>query len=455
MRRSLRLALASSTALACAVAGVASGAAAGDVGDRWRVSVLPVQVHGQSSYSEPGIAVGPHHVLIANACTANAGGPSTFWLSRNDGRSWTTGFPVGTSAIGCGDSDAVVGSDGWFYSLTLGTGVDVYRSPDGQHWQGPASFPPPHGSDQPDRPWLVTFPRHPGRVLMVNSEVGGNVIAWRSTDHAKTFTGPVPVTGGTNGEAALLLGSRPLVDPHDDATVHMFYETVGAAALSQSVGASGPSQFPLSQLWEATSRDGGRSWSNTEVLDVTTAFGVDAGSIGHLLPATAIDRDGTIYVVLSVRLGDSGATHLYLIRSTARGSWTTPVRVDRGAPSNVFPAVAVSAPGHVFVSWYSSPAADFDANDARWFESVAMTTDALSTHPRFVQRRLGGDVPVHVGPIDNMGNVGSELGQNWGLRDFQSIVVDACGHPHVTWARDYKGARTYTATTAAAASCAG
>jgi hypothetical protein len=419
------------------------GRSLGDAG--WRVTVLDAPAHGGSSYSEPGIARGPDGVLIANACTANAGGPSTFWLSRDNGRSWSTGFPVGTSAIGCGDSDAVVGSDGWFYSLTLGTGVSVYSSRDARQWRE-ATFPPPHGTDQPDRPWLVTLPQHPATVLMLNSEVGGNVVAWRSTDHAKTFTGPIPVTGGVNGEAALMLGSRPLVDPRNGNKLHMFYETLGAAGLGQAVGSAGPSQFPLSQLWEAASSDGGRSWTNAEVLDVTTAFGVESGSIGHLLPATAIDRNGTGYVVLSVRLGRHTATHLYLLHSTAAGGWTRPVRIDHGVPSNVFPAIAVSRPGHLFVSWYASESADFDAADARWFESFASTTEALSAQPTFRQRRLG-DAIVHVGGIDSMGNVGSELGENWGLRDFQSMVADRCGHPHVTWARDYQGARTYTATT--------
>lgn len=430
-------------ALTCAATGAAG--AAGNARTGWQVTTLQRPAHGGSSYSEPGIAVGPHGVLVANACTANAGGPSTYWLSTDNGRNWSAGFPVGSSAIGCGDSDAAVGSDGWFYALTLGTGVNVYSSRDANHWRE-ATFPPPHGTDQPDRPWLVTLPHHPATVLMLNSEVGGNVIAWRSTDHAKSFTGPVPVTGGANSEAGLMLGSRPLVDPRNDMRLHMFYETVGAAALTQSVSASGPSQFPLSQVWEASSDDGGKSWTNSEVLDVTTAFGVNTGSIGHLLPATAIDRKGTIYVVLSVRLGDSTATHLYLIHSTQRG-WTTPVRIDRGVPSNVFPAIAVSAPGHLFVSWYASTAADFNAATARWYEAFAGTSGALSAHPSFSQRRLGDNAPVHVGPIDNMGNVGSELGQNWGLRDFQSIVVDACGHPHVTWARDDKTTATYTATT--------
>ena len=435
-------------ALACSYAGVAL---ASPQGDGWQITTLPVNAHGPSSYSEPGIAVGPHGTLIANACTANAGGPSTFWLSRDNGHSWSTGFPVGTSAIGCGDSDAVVGSDGYLYSLTLGTGVEVYRSRDGVHWEGPASFPPPHGEDQPDRPWLVTVPQHPGTVLMFNSEGAGDVVEWRSTDHAKTFTGPLSVT-----DDPLMLGSRPLFVPAnaylgDKAYLEMFYEAPGGAGSADRVGASGPAEFPLGRLEETVSLDGGLSWpGGGTVWDVTKAFHVRSGSIGHLLPAAAVDSDGRTYVVVSARLGESPQTHLYLFNNKwgqPAEFWSPPVRIDRGLPSNVFPALAVSSPGHLFISWYGSSAKDFDDPHARWFEEYAETTDGLAAHPRFAQRPLGGDVPVHVGGIDNFGNIGSQLGQNWGLRDFQSIVVDSCGHPHVIWARDYDGARTFTATT--------
>src|SRR4051794_29736981 len=131
--RATGLAVAAVVALGSAVAG-AAGTAAQQHG--WRVVVLPVPAHTATSFSEPGIAVGPHGELVANACTANAGGPSTYWRSKDNGVTWSTGFPVGTSAIGCGDSDAVVGSDGYHYALTLGTGVSVYRSRDGRHWQG-------------------------------------------------------------------------------------------------------------------------------------------------------------------------------------------------------------------------------------------------------------------------------------------------------------------------------
>jgi len=433
-------------AAACAVAALSAlpAGAAGGHGAAWRVTTLPLG----ASYSEPGLAAGPHRTLLANACTANAGGPATYWRSSDDGRSWSRGFTIGTSAIGCGDADTAIGSDGWSYALVLGTGVDVYRSRDGKRWSGPASLPPPHGEDQPDRPWLVTVPEHPNVVYLFNSEIGGNVVVWTSTDHAATFTGPTLVTGGPNSQAALAIGSRPLVDPLHPTRLRMFYETAGFAAVASSVGSSGPTQFPFTQLWQASSSDGGRSWTNSLVVDVTSTFGQSSGSLGHLLPATAVDRDGTVYVVLSVQLGTGSETHLYLLHSTRSGGWTTPVRIDRAGASNVYPAVAVSRPGRLFVSWYGSDAASFADGSARWHEYVASSANALASHPRFDTTTLGP--VVHVGAIEQAGAVGNDFGEDWSLRDFQSVTVDGCGRPHVIWAVDYpKAGRVLTAMTSA------
>jgi hypothetical protein len=182
----------------------------------------------------------------------------------------------------------------------------------------------------------------------------------------------------------------------------------------------------------------------------TAPSGLSSGTIGHLLPATAIDKDGTRYVVLSVQLGTETTTHLYLLHSRRRGGWTRPVRIGETTPSNVMPAVAVGRTGQVFVSWYASSARDFTDSTAKWQEMVAVTGDALAAHPQFRFTQLS-DGPVHVGGIDNAGAIGNDIGEDWALRDFQSVSVDSRGHPHATWADD-AGAkpRTYTATTGTA-----
>jgi hypothetical protein len=77
---------------------------------------------------------------------------------------------------------------------------------------------------------------------------------------------------------------------------------------------------------------------------------------------------------------------------------------------------------------------------------VASTSHGLDARPSFHLSRLSSHA-VHVGGIDAMGAVGNDIGQNWALRDFQSIAVDSCGRPHVVWAADAGGRpQTYAAT---------
>lgn len=461
-------------ALLVALATTASGAAApAHAGvDAWRVSALPVAANEPSSFSEPGITAGTGGLLVANASTANSGTPATFWLSSDGGRSWGLGATVGPSTMSTGDSDAAIGGDGTIYALVLGYGsspsaqptnpsVEVFHSRDGRRWAGPASFPPPHGVDQPDRPWLVASQEDPGRVLMFNSEGGGNIVAWSSTDHGASFQGPVPVTGGTNGQAGLALGSRPIVDPSRPSHMYLFYETaagaaspvslsaptlpdLGAPLTNQAADPAAGSEFPLTQLWLAETRDAGSSWSNRLVLDAATAFSAQA-TLGHLLPATAVDAAGHLYAAVSVRATGS-STQLFMIDSTDHGAdWSAPQPIESDGASNVMPALTATARGHVVVSWYASDAPDFSDPRARWREMVASSADALAPDRHFTIVRLGGPDPVHVGGIDNAGAVGSDLGADWTLRDFQSVTADDCGHPHVIWASDVPAPRTYTA----------
>src|SRR5947209_4204399 len=354
------------TACACAALALVLCAPAAASAGGWSVSALPAGAGAPSSFAEPGVASGPGGLTVVNASTANSGAPATFWLSHDAGAHWGRGFAIGDASTG--DSDVAIGPDGTIYALVLGYGASppaqpsnptvlVYRSRDGSHWLGPASFPPPRGADQPDRPWLAVAG---GRVLVFNSEGGGNIVAWRSTDGGASFQGPVPVTGGPDAQAGLALGSRPLVDPARPSRIALLYETAGGAAppvgLSQLTDLAGALidegeeprwEFPLTQLWLAGSEDGGATWSNRPVLDASSAFG--GGTLGHLLPASATDRAGNLYVVLSVRPGGTRETRLVILHSTDHGArWSTPSPLATGTPSNVMPAVAAAASGRVF-----------------------------------------------------------------------------------------------------------
>jgi len=112
------------------------------------------------------------------------------------------------------------------------------------------------------------------------------------------------------------------------------------------------------------------------------------------------------------------------------------VTVPAPTRSNLMPALAVTPSGVAYLSWYGSDDPDFRGGAARWVEMFAQSSDPLAPHPNFPVSQVSGAEPVHIGGIDAAGAVGSDLGDNWGLRDFQSIAVDACGQPHLVWADD-------------------
>jgi len=454
-----------SCALAVAVTGnlipsIGHAASSGSVALHWRVLTLPVAAAPASfSYAEPGIAIGPNGTALADAATANTGAPPTAWISRDSGGSWAHGRDFDSTGASTGDADVAIGGDGYLYALNVAynpnppgqpanPAIFVFRSRDGVSWKGPSSFPPPHGIDQPDRPWLFVDPTHPADVDVVNSEGGGNIVIWRSQDHGASFSGPGIVSAGANSQAALALSSRPLFDPIAHKRIFMLYETVTQAGLVATVQAGPPAyEFPMAQLWLAVSTDAGASWSNHLILDTSAMTGspLQGGTVGHLLVASAVDARGNLYAAFSLRAAGATETHVYLIHSTDHGvSWAAPAEVTTATRSNVMPALAVSHAGAAYLSWYGSTAADYRDTHATWFEMFATTATPLAAHPRFVVSQVS-TAPAHVGGIDTAGNVGSNLGANWGLRDFQSIAVDGCGRPHPVWAVDDVRQATETA----------
>src|SRR5436853_6711821 len=57
----------------------------------WQLTRLPPATGAHpASFGEPGLATGPHGLLVASAAEANVGFP-TWWVSHNDGRSWGAG----------------------------------------------------------------------------------------------------------------------------------------------------------------------------------------------------------------------------------------------------------------------------------------------------------------------------------------------------------------------------
>ncbi len=415
----------------------------------WQTVTLRVQ--GKSfSYAEPGIVAGPNGKTMAVIAAGAGRGvppggvPPTLWISRDGGRRWSVGRDFDSTRYATGDADALIAPDGYLYAVNLGYNPNPHQAPntsflvfrstnDGRTWSGPAKFP--QGAlQEPDRPWLVVNPRHPADVDMVSSQGGRNVVIWRSVDHGAKFTGPGHVSPASSSLAGVALSSRPVFDPTHAGRMFTVYET--AAKVPPPHGAV--YEVPFTQIWVATSDDGGKRWSHRLVLDSARLHGpLKSAIIGHALLASAIDQHGDLYVAFSLRPRTASRTTLYFTHSTTHGrTWSSPSPIASPLQSNVMPALAIAPGGAAYVSWYGSSSASFSSAHATWREMFAQSSNPLDSHPRFQTVPVSAGRPVHVGPINAAGGFGAETGANWGLRDFQGIIAGPCGAPQLVWAED-------------------
>ncbi|HXE84368.1 MAG TPA: sialidase family protein [Gemmatimonadales bacterium] len=192
-----------------------------------------------------------------------------------------------------------------------------------------------------------------------------------STDGGKTFSSPKLISGNVlYGQ-----GSHPAVGP--DGTLYVFWDGATRRAT-------------LDSTWMVKSSDGGVTWSKpvaiAQLVDIIpvadTAFRVNS------YPAAAIAPDGTAYVVWSSLMSDKGglcpgstntgchATVLYSKSADGGATWTSPAAVfpattrsavgypvtqpdgsTLNAPAarpadTLFPAIAISPAGKVYISAY-------------------------------------------------------------------------------------------------------
>lgn len=430
---------------------------------------LPAFANGSStSYGEPGIWINSSGNAIVNTF-----GP-TVWVSNNAGQTWSSPVDLLNRDTLCpqgysGDGDAVIGNDNTFYAdnLCVGTGAgssnDSFSNTQGgaaAGWTGPYV-----AGTNVDRQWYTPDPVHAGVVYMQFHDLNGpNINVLKSTDGGHTFN--CPVTGLVNATACPVTATpvsnvisanylytavgnvtgRSVIDPTNSQRIYVPY-----ADNSSANGAVGSTpDFDLNRVRLAVSTDGGHTWKSdanpagTPVLDANRAFpydGVNDNTVAHNFPILTADTAGNLYFLISVRLGSSMQTHLYLISSTDQGStWTRPVQVDSGTGSNLMPWIAAGSPGHVVIAWYGSLATSFNDTNAAWSEMFSESVNALASPVTFTQANISGTAtPVHVGDICEVGLNCAVTGGNRDLSDFQMIAVDPCGFAQPVWTDDHTG----------------
>lgn len=286
---------------------------------------------------------------------------------------------AGDPAVAFGPHNTVYYANLVFSRLNGGNGVVVSKSTDGGRTWGEPSIVHIDGVDAngnpvdtdfgDDKEW-ITVDQHTGTVYVTWTLFGPSdtpIVVSRSTDGGATWSTPVavnPSSGFTpGGITPYSQGSNPQVNRHGD--LFIAYES----AVCQSLACDQPTDHDAVII--ATSRDGGRTFTNREVAyDFDFPLNPDVGRDTltgenfriNSFPQLTIDRvTDALYATWSddrdglydASTGQSIKTNgdVFIVASKDGRHWSRTYGVGTGA-DEVFPAIAAHG-GTVAVSFYT------------------------------------------------------------------------------------------------------
>ena len=265
----------------------------------------------------------------------------------------------------------------------------------------------------------------------------GNIV----TDYAH------PVTGAFYPAAPV--GSGEQIHP----LYAIFAGTANATETAMSQLPNATYDF-LDTLYLATSRDGGRTWTDSTILSVPAA---SHRELDLVFPVIAIDSSGGLYAAYS-----DGFKISYVNSINHGGGWSRPFQINadnRGATpdtgrADLFPWLVGGAAGRVDVVWYHGQGGDTSAyrnpgtHDAVHGTTVwtvafaqlfnANATDAAGAARPSVQTNNEAITPViHQGSVCNNGTVCGITGPgDRTLLDFFQVAIDSAGRANIAYASD-------------------
>jgi LPXTG-motif cell wall-anchored protein len=150
-----------------------------------------------------------------------------------------------------------------------------------------------------------------------------------------------------------------------------------------------------------------------------------------------VDAKGNLYIVWDetgrgVAKRKAGVWYSY---STDRGkTWATPIRVDPGPGTDIWPWIAVGDPGRVAIAWFGAerelPRQDSETTgDYGWHVFAAQTVTGLGCGgfpPRFLAAQATKE-PFHKGTVCAQGTVCQAQLIDRRLGDYFTIDIDTTG----------------------------
>lgn len=383
------------------------------------------------SAGDPALAFGPHNtvyyanLVFSRAAPVNGGSQSpsgiTVSVSHDGGKSW--GEPT------------IVHLEGFNADGTAGP-TNIFN----------------------DKEWIAVD-QHTGAVYVTWTQftydasgnyLGSPTVEAKSTDGGKHFSGLVPISPTpatfTTGVTPYGTGTNPVVA--NDGTLYVAYED----SICQTAACNAPTDHDAVVI--ATSRDGGKSFTNQEAArDYDFPVNADVNNntltgenfrinsfpqltydrVDNRLYATwADDRNGT-YDSSGASVRTNGTALLISAEAHSHGalSWSGPVTVGSGT-DEVFPAVAAYG-GHVAVSYYT-----------RYYDPAGIGLDfALVSGNRWSighdpQRRLTKQTENPQVQFVSIGAVSGSVLQGVFIGDYTAVAMGRDLQAHPVWT-DFRG----------------
>ncbi|HEX9546879.1 MAG TPA: hypothetical protein VF942_06050 [Acidimicrobiales bacterium] len=399
----------------------------------------PVKLPASAGLGEPSIAIdsaGRLFVTAPQGLGNITGSGSPIWTSTNGGASFASPVNPNGDPVSGGDTDLAVDASGDIYQVDVWLGnAAIALSTD----HGASFIANQYGHLQPgdDRPWL-TYSASDNTLYLTWDGFDGIHVA-----HSLPLTNPslglvfaqdvvaVPecILGGTNPcstppiRQCVCSPGGIAVDPHS-GQVYVSYSKQNGPANGGGVGI-------------ASSTNGGLTWSYSSVpLSGSTGSAFDTE---YNFDPIQVDNQGHLYVAWGEGQGidtnnvATGGVAIKYSYSTNHGAnWNTPTLVSTTTTTNVFPTLAVVAPGVVNIGYYGSTATG-DPNspkpaNATWNVMLAKSGDALSAAPGFSPAiAVAG---IHTGCIQ-VGGLASCSDRS--LLDFFQLIVDHAGQANIMY----------------------